>query len=125
MGRKMRSGALEERVSRSAASRFHGPPFQPGTSGNILPLDADRPAKRFGKPSTEPLVFVGHVSQLMVEMGETDDAQLPFGLKVAQDMRQGDGIGSPRKRYHEVGIATGQPVAADELSNALEQWGHV
>jgi hypothetical protein len=60
----------------------------------------------------------------MVEMGETDDAQLPFGLKVAQDMRQGDGIGSPRKRYDDVGIATGQPVAADELSNALEQLHH-
>jgi hypothetical protein len=61
------------------------------------------------------------VSQLMVEMGETDDAQLPFGLKVAQDMRQGDGIGAPRKRYDEVGIATGQPVAVDELSDAIEQ----
>jgi hypothetical protein len=124
MGRKMGSGPFEERMSRRAGGRFQGPPFQPGTSGNILPFDADRPAKRFGKPSAKPLVFVGCMSQLMVEMGETDDAQLPFGLKVAQDMRQRDGIGSARKRYHDVGIATSQLVPADELSDAIEQLHH-
>jgi hypothetical protein len=125
LGREMRSGAFEERVSRGAGSRFHGPPFQPGTSCNILTFDADRPAKRFGKPSTEPLVFVCRVSQLMVEMGETGDAQLPLRLKVAQDIREGDGVRPARQRYDNVGIATGQLVAADELSDAIEQWGHV
>jgi hypothetical protein len=90
----MRSGAFEERVARSAGRRFYGSPFEPGTSGNILPFDTDRPAERFGKPSTKPLVFVGRVSQLMVEMSETDDPQVPLGLKVAQNMRQRDGIGS-------------------------------
>jgi hypothetical protein len=116
--------AFEERVSRNAGRRFHGPPFEPGTNRDILPFDADRPANRFRKPFTEPLVFVGRASQLMIEMGETDDAKPPFGLKVAQDVRQRNGIGSARQGDDDVGIAIGELMPADELSDAIEQLHH-
>jgi hypothetical protein len=76
VGGQPHSGAFEKRVTRGSRRILDRAIFPSRELANIGAIDDQRPAEAIGDLDAECLVAVSGVTQLMIEMRQTDDIAL-------------------------------------------------
>src|SRR5262249_37851312 len=97
-----RGGAVEKGVSRPARGVLDRAPFPLGERADVDALADEPNATPPGKLRAEPLVIVGvRAAKEMIEMRDAGDRELAAGLELAQDQKQGDGVGAAGQAHQD------------------------
>jgi hypothetical protein len=120
----LHSGPLQELMARGPRGMLERLALTPRAGLHVLSVDRERPGKGLGQPGAKPLVIVGRVPELMVEMGESYGMQFARRVELADDMCEGDGVGATRQRNQHSSVTAGEVAFSDELSDAMEEVLH-
>jgi hypothetical protein len=124
VGARFDASPFEERVARSPRCVFDGPVLARGKRTDIAAIREERPAERSGDIAAEPLVGVGGRAQLMVEMREGDEANLPRGVERSDQVRQRHRIGTAGQRDEDTRTRRRELVAPNRPPDGVEQLVH-
>ena len=83
----------------------------------------DRHADFLRKITTELLVAVGGLPELVIEMGQADDGEVPVFREVGQQGGQPHRVGAARERNQHTGAWRAEPEAANRAADLLMERG--
>src|SRR5262245_11349866 len=117
----MAAGALEELVATRPCGVFKRAPLAPRTFADVASFDKDRQRQRRREFSAELLRVCRGRSQLLLEVCQSHELQVTGAVKLAQQVRCRDRVGSARYRPDHARGRLREAETPDRAAQAIDE----